>query len=101
VEPAKAEEAVAPDTQAEPPASGSSFVQFGAAANEGEARALVKKVVQKYGSRLAGRKPTWKTAEVGDKTVYRVRVVGLSREAATSLCKSVKGDGGDCYVANK
>jgi hypothetical protein len=101
VESAKLEEEAAPDTQAEPPASGSAFVQFGAAANEGEARALVKKVVQKYGARLGGRKPTWKTAEVGDKTVYRVRVVGLSHEAAASLCKSVKSDGGDCYVANK
>ena len=99
--PAKAEEAAAPDSPAEPSASGSSFVQFGAAANEDEARTLAKKVVQKYGSRLGGRKPTWKTAEVGDKTVYRVRVGGLSREAAKSLCKSVKSGGGDCYVANK
>jgi hypothetical protein len=99
--PAKAEEAGAPDSPVEPSANGSAFVQFGAAANEDEARTLVKKVVQKYGSRLGGRKPTWKTAEVGDKTVYRVRVGGLSREAATSLCKSVKSDGGDCYVANK
>ncbi|HTO78544.1 MAG TPA: SPOR domain-containing protein [Methylocystis sp.] len=101
VEAAKTEEAVTPDTQAEPPRSGSAFIQFGAAPNESEARALAKKVVQKYGSRLGGRKPTWKTAEVGDKTVYRVRVGGLSREAAASLCKSVKSDGGDCYVANK
>ena len=93
-------EAAAPsEPAAEAPASGSASVQFGAAPNETEARALAKKVVAKYGSRLHGHKPTWKTAEVGGNTVYRVRVGGLSKEAAASLCKSVKSDGGDCYVA--
>ncbi len=90
----------APSEQAAEPAPiGSASVQFGAAPNENEARALAKKVVQKYGSHLGGRHPTWKLAEVGDKTVYRVRVGGLSKQAAASLCKSVKSDGGDCYVA--
>ena len=98
-EPAAQEAAAPSEPAAEPPASGSASVQFGAAPNETEARTLAKKVVQKYGSRLHGRKPTWKTAEVGGNTVYRVRVGGLSKEAATSLCKSVKSDGGDCYVA--
>ena len=82
-----------------PPVSGTASVQFGAAPDEGEARALAKKVVQKYGSRLGGHKPTWKAREIGDKTVYAVRVSGLSKEAASSLCKTVKSDGGDCYVA--
>jgi len=93
-------EAAAPaEPAAEAPSGGSASVQFGAAPNESEARSLAKKVVQKYGSRLGGHKPTWKTAEIGDKTVYRVRVGGLSKEAAASLCKRVKNDGGDCYVA--
>jgi len=98
-EPAPQDGAAPSEPAAQAPSSGSASVQFGAAPNESEARALAKKVVQKYGSRLAGHKPTWKIAEVGDKTVYRVRVGGLSREAAASLCKSVKSDGGDCYVA--
>ena len=98
-EPAAQEAAAPSEPAAEAPASGSASVQFGAAPNETEARSLAKKVVQKYGSRLGGHKPTWKIAEVGDKTVYRVRVGGLSKEAAASLCKSVKSDGGDCYVA--
>ncbi len=98
-EPAEPEAAAPSESAAEAPASGSASVQFGAAPNETEARALAKKVVAKYGSRLHGHKPTWKTAEVGGNTVYRVRVGGLSKEAAASLCKSVKGDGGDCYVA--
>jgi hypothetical protein len=98
-EPAAQEAAEPSEPASETPASGSASVQFGAAPNETEARALAKKVVAKYGSRLHGHKPTWKIAEVGDKTVYRVRVGGLSKEAAASLCKSVKSDGGDCYVA--
>lgn len=96
--PAK-EEAASPEPAAEAPAAGSAYVQFGAAPNESEARALAKKVVEKYGSRLGGHRPTWKVAEVGDKTVYRVRVGGLTKEAAASLCKAVKNGGGDCYVA--
>ncbi|MFY9657811.1 MAG: SPOR domain-containing protein, partial [Methylocystis sp.] len=98
-EPAAQEAAAPSEPAAEAPASGSASVQFGAAPNETEARALAKKVVQKYGSRLGGHKPTWKIAEVSGNTVYRVRVGGLSKEAASSLCKSVKSNGGDCYVA--
>ncbi len=97
--PAAAQSAAPSEQAAEPAPTGSSSVQFGAAPNESEARALAKKVVQKYGSHLAGRRPSWKIAEVGDKTVYRVRVGGLSKGAAASLCKTVKSDGGDCYVA--
>jgi cytoskeletal protein RodZ len=100
-EPASQEAAAPSESSAEPPSSGSALVQFGSVPNESEARALANKVAQKYGSRLGGHKPTWKTAEVNDKTVYRVRVGGLSKEAATSLCKRVKNDGGDCFVANK
>jgi hypothetical protein len=36
---------------------------------------------------------------VGDKAVYRVRVSGLSREDATSICQKIQTSGGTCFVA--
>ncbi len=75
-------------------------VQFGAATSEAEARALVTKIATKYGSHLGGRRPTFKMAKVGDKTVYRVRVGGISKEAAAKVCSEVKGGGGSCFVAS-
>lgn len=78
---------------------GSYAVQFGAANSEEEARALLKTVAAKYGSQLGGHRPTFKPAKVGDKMVYRVRVAGVSKESATSICQKVKSGGGACFVA--
>jgi hypothetical protein len=97
--------AVDDDAEAKAPAStqkigkGGFAVQFGAAANEAEAHALVSKVATKYGSRLGGHKPTFKVAKVGDRTVYRVRVSGMSKESAASVCGNVKSSGGSCFIA--
>ena len=33
------------------------------------------------------------------KTIYRVRVGGLSREDANALCTKLQGSGGQCFVA--
>ena len=74
-------------------------VQFGAPATEAEARVLMKQIASKYSGKLEGRKPTFKMAKVGDKTVYRVRIGGVSKETATSVCGKVKAGGGDCFVA--
>ncbi len=97
--------AVEPDAEEKTPAStqkvekGGFAVQFGAAATEAEAHALVTKVATKYGSQLGGHKPTFKVAKVGDKTVYRVRASGMSKESAASVCGNVKSSGGTCFVA--
>ncbi|KAF2992828.1 SPOR domain-containing protein [Methylocystis sp. MJC1] len=74
--------------------SGGYAVQFGAANTEDEARTLLKTVAAKYGVR-----PTFKPAKVGDKTVYRVRVAGVSKESANAICNKVKASGGNCFVA--
>jgi hypothetical protein len=78
---------------------GAFAVQFGAATTEQEAHALVTKVAGKYGAQLGGHRPTFKPAKVGDKTVYRVRVGGISKEAAAAVCGKVKASGGNCFVA--
>ena len=38
-------------------------------------------------------------AEVNGNTVFRVRVGPMSRDDASSLCSSVQGQGGQCFVA--
>ena len=97
--------AVEPEAEEKAPAStqkvatGGFSVQFGAAASEAEAHALVTKVATKYASQLGGHKPTFKVAKVGDKTVYRVRASGMSKESAASVCGNVKSSGGSCFVA--
>ena len=35
---------------------------------------------------------------VNGETVYRLHVVGLSRDEAAALCSLVKGDGGSCSI---
>lgn len=74
--------------------SGNYAVQFGAANSEDEARNLLKTVSAKYGV-----KATFKPAKVGDKTVYRVRVAGVSKDSANAICNKVKASGGNCFVA--
>lgn len=98
-EPPAAESAEADAEPAAAPSKGGFAVQFGAAGSEAEARALMKTVVGKYGSALGGLKPTFKMATVGDKTVYRVRVAGMSKESANAICGKVKAGGGACFVA--
>lgn len=83
-----------PSEAATPTSSGGYAVQFGAANSEAEARALLKTVAAKYGV-----KPTFKPAKVGEKTVYRVRVAGVSKDSANAICNKVKASGGNCFVA--
>src|SRR5262249_46666909 len=75
-------------------------VQLAAPASEQEARALQARLMQKFGTELAGVPPTIRKAEVGGKTDHRVRVSGLSsRDQATALCQKLHDSGGDCFVA--
>lgn len=92
-------DAATPEPAAAPISKGGYAVQFVAANSEAEARAMIKSVAAKYGSQLGGAKPTFKMATVGDKTVYRVRVGGVSKESATAICGKVKAGGGNCFVA--
>ncbi|MBI1981616.1 MAG: SPOR domain-containing protein [Methylocystis sp.] len=97
-----AEAAAPPDADAEQataPSKGGYAVQFGAADSEEAARALLKTVADKYRSQLGGLKPTFKMATVNEKTVYRVRVAGVSKESANAICGKVKALGGACFVA--
>jgi SPOR domain len=94
---AEADGDTAPATTA---STGGGFaVQLAAPATEQEARSASVKLGAKFADALGGRRPAVVKAEVGDKSIYRVRVSSLSREEAVSLCEKVKAKGGACFVA--
>jgi hypothetical protein len=66
--------------------------------SEDEARAAFRQLQQKF-SDLGGRSPTVQQAESNGKTIYRVRVSGMGKDDATSLCERLKASGGQCFVA--
>lgn len=79
--------------------AGGFAVQFGAAGSEAEARQLLQTISQKYRAQLGGHRLGYRFAKVGEKSVYRVRVAGMSKEAAVGICEKVKAAGGNCFVA--
>jgi hypothetical protein len=74
-------------------------VQLAAPRSETEARSDVKRLSAQYASTLKGSKIDVHKAVVDGVTVHRLRVVGLSKAGASSLCASLKDDGGSCFVA--
>ncbi len=74
-------------------------VQLAAPQTEAQARQSMVKLQKEYGAEIAGHRLKYHRATVANKSVYRVRVVGLSHEEATALCKRVQAKGGSCFVA--
>ena len=84
------------------PRGGGGFaVQLAAPGSESEARAAISRLQQRYGAALGGRQPTVRKATVGEKEIYRVRVVGLSQADANGMCEKLKSSGGSCFVARE
>ena len=73
-------------------------VQLGAPRSEAEAKRDLKRLNTKYGSALRGSTAGLRKVVVNGETVYRLQVVGLSRDEAATLCSRVKGDGGSCSI---
>ena len=74
-------------------------VQLAAPKSETEARSDLKRLGAQHASALKGSKIAVHKAVVHGDTVYRVRVVDLSRADASALCTRLKDDGGACFVA--
>ncbi len=86
----------------ESPAAASSkgwAVQLAAPKSEAEAKSTAARLGAKYESALNGSAIGVHKAVVNGETIYRLRVVGLSKADAAALCARLKGDGGDCFVA--
>ncbi|WP_246694071.1 SPOR domain-containing protein, partial [Methylobacterium sp. WL18] len=73
-------------------------VQLGVRSSAAEAKAALKQMQAKY-SGLAGKPELIRQAEVNGKTIFRVRVGPLAKNEATSLCSTLQGEGGQCFVA--
>ena len=73
-------------------------VQLGAPRSEAEAKRDLKRLHTKYGSTLRGSTVSLRKVLVDGEAVYRLQVVGLSRDEAATLCSRVKGDGGSCSI---
>ena len=74
-------------------------VQLAAPQTEAEARQTMAKLQKKFAGELGTYHLKYRLASVADKSVYRVRVVGLSHEEAVTLCQQVQAKGGNCFVA--
>jgi hypothetical protein len=79
--------------------AGGFSVQLAAPASAAEARAALNHLTRTYGAELHGYHLKFRQAKIANKTVYRVRVGGLSHAAAISLCEKLKAKGGSCFVA--
>ena len=74
-------------------------VQLAAPKSEAEAKSTAARLGSKYESVLNGSPIGVHKALVNGETIYRLRVVGLSKAEAAALCARLKGDGGDCFIA--
>jgi hypothetical protein len=81
------------------PASAGWEVQLAAPRSEIEAKSDAMRLSAQYASALKGSKIAVHKAVVDSVTVYRLRLVGLSKGRASALCASMKADGGSCFVA--
>jgi cell division septation protein DedD len=99
VQVADAQAGPAPAEAANPSSSGAFAVQLAAPTSEQEARDIQMRLIKKLGPAIPGFHPSIRKAVSGDKTVYRVRSVGLSKDEANALCQKVQSGGGACFVA--
>jgi sporulation related protein len=80
-------------------ASGGWAVQLGAPRSEAEANSEIARLTAKYGAELNGSPIGVHKATVKGETIYRLRVVGLTKADAAKLCARLKGEGADCFIA--
>ncbi len=90
----------ADDAVAAPAPAGGFSVQLAAPGSEAEAHAALARLTHSYGTELHGYRLKYRQVKVGAKTVYRVRVGGLSHAAAISLCERLKAKGAACFLAH-
>jgi hypothetical protein len=80
-------------------ASGGWAVQLAAPKSEAEASSAMARLTSKYSADLNGSALGVHKAVVNGETIYRLRVVGLTKADAAALCARLKGDGGACFIA--
>jgi SPOR domain len=92
------------DAQTNAPAEGGKSdyaVQLAAPGSEAEAQSASTRLKAKFAAELGAAEPVIRKADLQGRTVYRVRVVGLAKSDAVSLCEKVKAGGGACFIARE
>jgi hypothetical protein len=79
--------------------AGGFAVQLAAPASEQEAKDTLSRLQKRFVNELGTYKLGVRRADVGDRTVYRVRVSNLTREDANVLCTKLQAAGGVCFIA--
>ncbi|MCP8939354.1 SPOR domain-containing protein [Alsobacter sp. SYSU M60028] len=80
-------------------ATGGWAVQLAGTPSEQEAQDAASRLAKRFSAELGGVTPAIRKADVNGKTLYRVRVMGLTKEDATALCSRLQAAGGQCFVA--
>ncbi len=88
-----------PDSGA-PTAAGGYAVQLGAPPTAQEAHDVSLRLQRKFAEQLGGNRPSIHEAKSGDKSVFRIRVGGLSQDDARALCSKLQAGGGACFVVH-
>lgn len=92
--------AAAPATAPTAAPSGGGFtVQLAAPGSEQEARSTYASLQRRFPGDLGSYSPIVRRAEVGNRTLYRLRVGPMDRAGAVALCERLKAGGGQCFVA--
>jgi hypothetical protein len=79
--------------------SGGWSVQLAAPKSEAEAQSDLTRLNSKYSAELNGSPIGVHKAVVKGETIYRLRVVGLTKADAAALCARLKGEGAQCFIA--
>jgi hypothetical protein len=96
---ATAPPAAAPAAASAAEGGGEWAVQLAAPRSEADAQSTIARLKSKYADALGESALSVRQADVKGKTIYRVRVGGLSKSDASALCSKLKAGGGDCFIA--
>jgi len=96
---APAPEAAPPTADGEQPARRNFSVVLARVETEGEARAKLGPLKQKFAAALGGRRLNYHRVKEGGAYVWRVRSPGLTEDDATEICEKIESAGGDCTAS--
>jgi hypothetical protein len=92
--------AVAPTAAARSGGSSGPFVQVSSSRSEAEAQQSLRNAQSRYSSLVSGGAPYVERADLGQKGIYyRVKLPTSTLQEATSVCATIKANGGDCFAS--
>ena len=91
----------APPAEGEQPARRTFSIVLARVETEGEARAKLGPLKQKFGAMLGGRKLNYHRVKEDGVYIWRVRSPGLSEDDASEICEKIERAGGDCTASSQ